>query len=214
MQHPRSTPYVLVVEDHPLVAESLVAIVRDCATSIEVCVVEALGSALKIFALRSAPLLILTDLELTDTRGFEVVRSLRAAAPASAMLVVTANDDESLRREAAEAGAIGYIVKSTAIQPLRDQIRAALSSYLPRDDPGADSPDRLERLLTRAQIAVLKELATGRSNKEIAGRLSISDETVGSHMKEILGRLGARNRTEAVVRYLDLVNPHNGLVRR
>ncbi len=209
MQGSRSTPYVLVVEDHPLVAESLVAIVRDFATSIEVCVVEALGPALKVIALRSAPLLILTDLSLTDMRGMEVVRSLRAAAHLSALLVVTANDDESLRREAAEAGAIGYIVKSTAIQLLRDRIGAVLSTYLPRNDPGADSSDRLQRILTRAQIAVLKELAAGRSNKEIAVRLSIRDETVGSHMKEILGRLGARNRTEAVVRYLDLVNPHN-----
>ncbi|MCX7144369.1 MAG: LuxR C-terminal-related transcriptional regulator, partial [Proteobacteria bacterium] len=52
----------------------------------------------------------------------------------------------------------------------------------------------------------LEELAAGRSNKEIAARMGISNETVGSHMKEILGRLGARNRTEAVVRYLQIIN--------
>jgi DNA-binding NarL/FixJ family response regulator len=57
---------------------------------------------------------------------------------------------------------------------------------------------------------VIEELMAGRSNKQIAVRLNLSDETVGSHMKEILSRLGARNRTEAVVRYLQEINaPHD-----
>jgi DNA-binding NarL/FixJ family response regulator len=63
------------------------------------------------------------------------------------------------------------------------------------------------RMLTRKQIAVIEELAAGRSNKEIAVRLGISDQTVGSHMKEILGRLGVKNRTEAVIRYIDMIAP-------
>lgn len=207
MEKDHPTPFVLVVEDHPLVADSLVACVRDCDAELEVAVAESLRAALHILSLRPAPLLIVTDLTLTDTQGTESVRRLREAAPNSPLLVVTALEDPILRSEAAELGAIGYLIKSTSIQALRDQIRAVIGRRPANKGIAPGSSEALSRLLTPKQLAVLEELAAGRSNKEIASRMHISDETVASHMKEILGRLGVRNRTEAVVRYLQMINP-------
>lgn len=202
----RSAPFVLVVEDHPLVAESLVACVRDCDAELAVDTAESLAAALRILAARPAPLLIVTDLTLTDTQGAEAVRHLRAAAPQSAILVVTAVDDAVLRGEVEALGAIGYLVKSASIQALREQIRAVVGERPRQTRDVAPRTDVLGGLLTPKQLAVLEELRVGRSNKEIAARMGIGDETVASHVKEILSRLAVRNRTEAVVRYLRLLD--------
>jgi len=206
MQEDRLTPFVLIVEDHPLVAESLVACVRDCAAELEVATAESLRVALRVLGQRPAPLLILTDLTLTDANGTEAVRHLREAAPQSPLLVVTALADPLLRSEATELGAIGYLIKSTSIQALRDEIRAVIGGYVTKPGAAPRQVNTLSRLLTPKQLAVLEELSAGRSNKEIAARMNISDETVGSHVKEILSRLDVRNRTEAVIRYFQIIN--------
>lgn len=212
-QEERRVPFVLIVEDHPLVADSLVACVRECDDQLTVIAAESLGAALHLLTQRHAPLLIVTDLSLPDTQGIEAVRRLREAAPASPLLVVTALDDPLLRNQARELGAIGYLIKSTSIQILRDEIRALIGGQ-PSVKNATPAVSGIPcGLLTRKQLAVLEELVAGRSNKEIAIRMKLSEETIGSHMKEILGRLGVRNRTEAVVRYLQMLNPPHGRQR-
>jgi len=214
MQQGRSESFVLVVEDHPLVADSLVAWVRSCDAGLEVEIVQSLGAALRVLAEHPAPLLIVTDLTLTDTRGADAVRHLREAAPNSPLLVFTALEDEALRREAMAAGATGYLSKSTSTQSLRDAISAVIGSIPGARRKPAENSGEQERSLTPKQRAVLEELAAGRSNKEIAKRLNLSDATVGSHMKEILSRLGARNRTEAVICYLEITDKARGRRKR
>ncbi|MFA6310367.1 MAG: response regulator transcription factor [Sterolibacterium sp.] len=199
------TPFALVVEDHPLVADSLKACILDCAPGLDVDSAESVRAALHIVARRPAPLLIITDLGLTDAKGAEAVRRLREAAPETPLLVFTALDDPLLRREAKELGASGYLIKSTSTQTLCDEVRAVIGMHPARQAIRPACVGRQSRLLTPKQLAVIEELVAGRSNKQIAARLNLSDETVGSHMKEILSRLGARNRTEAVVRYLQLI---------
>ena len=201
----RRSPFVLLVEDHPLVAESLLACIRGCDDTLKVDSAESLAAALRILALRPEPLLIVTDLTLTDAAGSEAVRRLRQAAPLSPIMVFTALDDPVLRSEAQECGVAAYLIKNSSIQTLRDQIRSVIGGQTAKQQATADSSGKSDRLLTPKQRSVLEELVAGRSNKEIATRLNISDETVRSHMKEILGRLGVRNRTEAVVRYLQLL---------
>lgn len=214
MQDDRRAPFALVVEDHPLVADSLVAFVRDCAPGLDIEVAESLAAALRILAQRTVPLLIITDLTLPDTQGAHSVRQLHAAAPASPLLVFTALDNPRLREEVMREGACGYFVKNTHAQVLREEIRLALGKLPPEKRATPEIKNKAAGLLTPKQIDVLNELSTGRSNKEIAVRLNISDETVGSHMKDILGRLGAKNRTEAVVRYLQLINQPQDQRRR
>jgi len=205
MQEDRGAPFALIVEDHPLVADSLVACVRDCDAELEVNTAESLSAASRILALRPAPLLIVTDLTLTDAQGIEVLRCLREAAPHSSLLVFTALDDPLLRSEAKALGAIGYLIKSASIQTLRDKIREVIGERPAKSHAAPAHSGTPNRLLTPKQLAVLEELAAGRSNKEIAARMNLSDATVSSHMKEILARLGVRNRTQAVVRYLDMI---------
>ncbi len=207
MQAGRAIPYALVVEDHPLIADSLEACIRDCAPEMDVETAESLRGALEILGLRPAPMLIVTDLTLTDTDGLTSVRRLRDTAPGSPLIVFTALDTPALRKEATALGAARYIVKSASKGTLRDEMRAILGACPDTPDSPQSPAETVRGLLSPKQIAVLEELAAGRSNKEIAARLDISYETVGSHMKEILGRLSARNRTEAVVRYLKILHP-------
>lgn len=210
MHQDRRTPFALIVEDHPLVADSLMACIHAFDTGLKVDTAESLRAALRILERRPAPLLIVTDLTLTDAQGTQAVMSLREAAPESPLLVFTALDDPVLRSEAKRWGASGYVIKSASTQTLRDHIRALIGDR-PATVPGARvEVDKLDRLLTPKQRTVLEELAAGRSNRQIAARMNISDETVSSHMKEILGRLEVRNRTEAVVRYLQMTVPPFG----
>lgn len=214
--------FVLIVEDHPLVADSLAACVRDCNPALAVEVAESLGAALRILFRRAGPELITTDLTLPDSQGIESIRRLRDAAPASPLLVFTALDDSQLRHAASELGAMDYLLKSSSAHTLRNRVRNVLGKGAanpeaispvapvnPRVDPG-----RLSNLFTAKQQRVLEELMAGRSNREIAARMNISPETVASHMKEVFSRLAVRNRTEAVVRYLDMVSQHNDRTRR
>ena len=139
MQEDRRASFALIVEDHPLVADSLVACVRDCDAGLEVGTAESLGAALRILALRPAPLLIVTDLTLTDAQGTEVLRCLREAAPQSPLLVFTALDDPLLRSEAKALGAIGYLIKSASIQTLRHKIREVIGER-PAESHAAPAP--------------------------------------------------------------------------
>lgn len=134
---------------------------------------------------------------------------LRAAAPKSPLLVFTALDDSRLRIEAIALGAIGYLIKSASIQTLRDHIRMAIGALPGGSGLAAVRSDTLSGLLTHKQLDVLKEFAAGRSNREIATRMNIGNETVSSHLKEIFARLRVKNRTEAVIRYLELIDLHH-----
>ena len=214
MQEDRRTPFALIVEDHPLVADSLVACVRHCEAGLAVVVAESLHAALRVLAVRPPPVLIVTDLTLTDAQGTEAVRHLREAAPQSPLLVFTALDDPALRSAAVAAGAMDCLVKSASIQALHDAIHSVIGGQPAESHAASARSRRPKRLLTPEQLAVLEELAVGRSNKEIAARMKLSGETVSSHMKEILSRLGVKNRTEAVIRYLEMIREPDDRPRR
>jgi DNA-binding NarL/FixJ family response regulator len=207
VQTDRRSPFALIVEDHPLVADSLVACIRDCDAELRVETAESLRAALRILAKEPMPLLIVTDLTLTDANGTEAVKRLRAAAANSPLLVFTALDDPELRSEAKALGVKSYLIKNASTQTLRDEIRAALGGRPQGAHVAPAGTAELSGLFTPKQLAVLEELAAGRSNHEIAVRMNISEETVRSHMKEILGRLAVKNRTEAVIRYLQMIKP-------
>ena len=111
-----------------------------------------------------------------------------------------------MRREALALGAVAYLIKSASIQSLRERIHAIVGARSISDQQGSRRGGTLQDIFTRKQLQVLEELPAGRSNREIAARLSISEETVRSHMKEILARLGVRNRTEGVALYLKMID--------
>jgi len=197
--------HALIIEGHPIVSDSIRAAIREVNPALVVNVAKSLNSALKLLVDESPPLLIVTELMLTDATGIETLRRLRFAAPDSALLVFTVSDDQALRHAAIELGVTKYFVKTVPAKQMQDAIRASLGVGMMVGEISVDSNES-EIGLTRRQIEVLEELIAARTNRQIAKRLQISTETVGSHMKEILGRLGTKNRTEAVVRYLKLMS--------
>lgn len=197
-------PYVLILEDHPLVADSLAACVHACNAALRVVIRGSLNDAIQTLTELPQPLLILTDLTLPDAAGMESVRQLRQVAPQCKLLVCTALDTPELRAEAKDRGVMGYLIKNASTETLRAEISNALGdtsalSFSKSKGLGSHGP-----ILTNRHIQILEELTSGRNNKEIATRLHISPDTVGSHMKEILARLSAKTRTEAVAQYLRL----------
>jgi DNA-binding NarL/FixJ family response regulator len=200
-------PFVLVVEDHPLIAESLVTCIKGGHPNLFVEAAHSLRAAGNSLKNRPTPILIVTDLTLVDANGIDAVRALQAAAPQTPLLVFTAIEDPALRDLAIDLGVAGYLLKSTATAGLCAEISRLIgedSSVVHSTTSAGSSAEILIRELTKKQTEILDELVAGRSNKEIATRLGISDQTVNSHMKEILSRLGVRNRTQAVSRYYQL----------
>ena len=195
---------VLVVDDHPVVREGLVAVLADQA---DLDVVGAAGSAEDALELvqRLRPDVVLLDLELPGLDGVAAIPRLLAAAPATQVLVLTAYDGDERVVGATRAGARGYLLKGAPIDEIARAIRLVHGgeSYLaPRVAARLlttmRSPRRGQGLLTERERAVLREVAAGHSNKQIARALQITERTVKYHVTSLLTKLGADNRAQAV----------------
>ena len=194
---------ILVVDDHPVVREGLVAILED---EHEFKVADAVGSAEDAVAAieRARPDIILLDLELPGADGVEAIPRLLAAAPTARIVVLTAYDTEERVLGALRAGARGYLLKGAAADEIAGAIRAvhAGGSYLTARvaatvltqvrEPGRTTA------LTRRERMVLRLVADGLSSKAIARRLGITERTVKFHVGSILNKFGADTRAQAV----------------
>ena len=177
---------------------------------------EAADGAGAVAIVRSAhPDVLLLDLRMPGLDGIGVLRAI-AAEPqlaATRVIVVTTFELDSLVAAALQAGASGFLLKTTPPSELAAAIRACASgdllfaptvtrrlveTYVRRPPSSGEVPARLAGL-TEREVDVLRELARGLSNAEIAGRVWLSPETVKTHVKAILGKLGVRDRTQAVV---------------
>lgn len=170
------------------------------------------GRAALIEALGQRPDVILTDLKMPKMDGIELTRRVREELPGTAVVILTAFDDENLFA-ALKAGATGYILKDASLEEIAAAVRAAhagegvLSAGLvarvirefTRIDRMAADQRRLFAQLTRREIEVLELLAQGLRNRQIAQRLFLSEKTVRNHISAILGKLHANDRTEAAL---------------
>jgi len=199
---------IVIADDHPVVREGLAAILGT-QPDFEVVGEAADGAALVELAAALAPAVALVDLEMPGLDGASAIRRMREAAPATRALVLTAFDTDERIIGALQAGAQGYLLKGaprgeifaavrtvgaggSLIQP---PVAARLIGRLVRPEPPA---------LTARELEVLRLIAQGRANKEIAAAIGVSERTVKFHVSGILGRLGAANRTEAVSRAAQL----------
>jgi DNA-binding NarL/FixJ family response regulator len=181
---------VIVVDDHPVVREGLVA-----ALGSRVEVVAAFGSAEEAIAGRERADVVVLDLELPGMSGLEAIGILRERG---AILVLTAYGTQEDIERALAAGAKGYLLKGAPLDEIERGIAAVAAgeTYL---DPRVSARLIQRRLrLSDREREVLRLVAAGQSNKQIAAHLAISERTAKFHVTSVLNKLGAENRAQAV----------------
>lgn len=191
---------LMVVDDHPAFRAGLAALLASQA-DMEV-VAEASGGqeAVDIYRLER-PDVVLMDLRLPDMSGVEAIIAIRRDYPDARVIVVTTYDcDEDIYR-AMQSGARSYLLKGMSRDEIAGTVRAVYAGRekLPPDVARRLAERRQRAELTQRELEVLERLTKGRSNREIAADLCISEETVKSHVKTLLSKLGVRDRTEAVI---------------
>jgi DNA-binding NarL/FixJ family response regulator len=194
---------VLVVDDHPVVREGLMAVLEDTK---DVQVVDEVGSAEEALTRveRTRPDVVLLDLELPGMNGVDAIPRFSASAAHPRVIVLTAYDTEERVLASLKAGAAGYVLKGAPGSEIAQAIRAVAGggSYLTprvaaRVVAQVNAPKRSNTLSARER-QVLRLVARGRSNKQIARELVITERTVKFHMTSIFNKLGADNRAQAI----------------
>jgi DNA-binding NarL/FixJ family response regulator len=213
-----SAKTVLILDDHPLVADSVAAIVRSIAADVRIEIFHSLKSAQNYLAKGMLPSLIVTDLSLPDSKGIgtveQIVEQVQTAVghTSNLQLVVFSGIEHSvLKHQCLALGALAFITKSDDGKALRaalekSLLRPNLSGSPSINDHHAASNDILSQSLTRRQTQIWQDLAAGYSNAEIATRHGVGINTIKTHVKDVFDRIGARNRTEAAKLYFSSQN--------
>jgi DNA-binding NarL/FixJ family response regulator len=216
MSRPGPEIRVMVVDDHPLVRA---AVARAIAGERMVVVAEA-STAEEALSLapRVAPDILLVDIALPGMSGVELVRELAPRLPTTRIVMLTMSSADRDVADAMRYGASGYLTKDLSPEALARALRATqtgelvvprqlaarlLARVLRRGTPGSTVQDSLLDRLTARERDILRLLADGLSDRDIATALTISRRTVESHVSSILRKLDVRNRAEAARRYTD-----------
>jgi DNA-binding NarL/FixJ family response regulator len=190
---------ILIVDDHPMLREGVAAIIQlqeDMALVGEA----ADGTeAIDAFA-RLQPDVTLMDLQMPVMGGVDAIAAIRAMNAAARIIVLTTYSGDVQAVKALKAGAAGYLLKNALRKELLDAIRAVHAGrrYVPADVATEIAIHAADEQLSEREIEILRLVAAGKANKEIARQLSISDETVKGHLKSVFTKLDVRDRTEAV----------------
>jgi DNA-binding NarL/FixJ family response regulator len=190
---------VLCVDDHPIVREGIAAIIGLQADMTMAGTAATGREAIERFV-ELRPDVSLVDLRLPDMSGYDVIRAIRAKSPNARVVVLSSHEGDVDIQRALEAGAQGYVVKGIVRDELLDIIRGVHAGK--RRLPAAVAQKLAEHIADEAisprELEVLSLMAAGKRNKEIAGDLSIAEDTVKMHVRNILSKLQVSDRTEAV----------------
>jgi len=190
---------VLMVDDHPLLREGIVAVIEG-QPDLEV-VGEATNGreAVEQFRARK-PDIVLMDLQMPVMGGIEAISAIRSEFPDARIVVLTTYKGDAQALRAFKAGASGYLLKSMLRKELLDTIRSVHAGHrrIPPEIANEIAEHHTDDALSQREIEVLQRVAAGGANKIIAGELNISEETVKAHMRSILAKLSANDRTHAV----------------
>jgi DNA-binding NarL/FixJ family response regulator len=190
---------VLVVDDHPLMREGIVAVIEK---EPDISVVGEANDGQEAIAAydRCRPDVTLMDLQMPAMNGIEAIRAIRSQFPHARFVVLTTYQGDVQALRALKAGATGYLLKSMIWKDLPESIRVVHAGRrrIPPEVAAALAEHVTDDLLSDREVEVLRRVAVGISNKVIAVELSVSEATIKAHMKNILAKLGANDRTHAV----------------
>ena len=190
---------ILAVDDHPLLRKGIAALVN--AEPDLKLVAEASNGKEAIDAFRShLPDITLMDLQLPEIDGVQAIEVIRNEYPAARIIILTTYSGDAQVLRALKAGARGYLLKGFVHKELLEAIRAvhAGQKRIPPAIAAELADHATDETLTEREIEVMRLIAVGNSNKQIADQLSIGEATVKSHVTNILSKLGANDRAHAV----------------
>jgi len=191
---------ILVVDDHPVVLAGIEALVEGQADM--TIVAQAANGREAIQEFRSHhPDVTLMDLQMPEMNGLDALMAIRNESPEAQIIMLTTYAGDAQVMRAIKAGAQGYLLKSALHRELLDTIRAvhAGKKALSAEASYEVAEHAADDALTPAEIRVLQLIGKGNANKEIAEQLSISEETVKGQVRNILSKLGAKDRTHAAM---------------
>src|ERR671917_1203447 len=190
---------ILSVDDHPMLREGIAAVLA-CETDM-VLVAEAGNGREAVEQFRvHRPDVTLMDLQMPVMNGTDAIRAIREEFTGARIIVLTTYSGDAQAVRALTAGASGYLLKNMVRKELVETIRSVHSGKkrIPPEIAVEMAEHHADDALTEREIEVLREVAAGNANKMVAHRLAVSEETVKAHMKNILSKLGANDRTHAV----------------
>jgi DNA-binding NarL/FixJ family response regulator len=227
MRSGTSPARLLITDDHALVREGIRAMLAS-EPDLEVIAEAADGREALEFCRRLRPDLVLMDVRMPVMDGLEATRVIKAEHPETSVLMVTTYESSDYLLEAVKAGAAGYVLKnaskpqlSNAIRrvvggesPLNQEVAMELLRRLAAEESGQKeagalpepvrAPESLTEPLTSRELEILRLLASGRTNREIAESLVVSTGTIKHHVRHIITKLGVSDRTQAAVRAISL----------
>lgn len=199
---------ILIVDDHEMVREGLISMLQP-EPDFEVVGQTGSGAAVADLVERTRPDVVLLDARLPDVSGVEVCRGLARSHAGVSVVILTTYTDGGLVQECLQAGARGYVVKDVERFGLKESIRAVhrgqavlapqvAGHVIERMRRPEQAEPRIPALNT-SQVAILRLISRGHSNREIAAEVHLSENTVKTHIQEIFRKLGVRNRVEAAI---------------
>lgn len=209
MQIDQSNP-ILIADDHPVIRDGLACLISDEPDLFVIAETANGTDAIELF-IKFRPAVALLDLKIPQCDGVEATKQIREFDPAAKIIILTSYSGDVQASRAIAAGALGFLLKCSLRTELIAAIRRVLSGH--RWIPAAIAREMREYVeadcLTNREIEVLKCIADGASNKQVAAVLRLSEETIKSYVKNLISKLRANDRTHAVTialrrGYLDL----------
>lgn len=190
---------VMIADDHPILREGITAMLENEADMELVAEARDGTEAVTLFR-RFEPDVTLLDVQMPGIDGIEALTRIRREFPQARIVILTTYPGDAQAVRALKAGAAGYMLKSSLLTEIADVVRTIHSGerYVAADVAAGIALHVVDEPLTEREVAVLRLVAFGRANKEIALHLGIAEETVKAHMKSIFAKLRVSDRTHAV----------------